>query len=94
MEPAAKIRIARRNTLRAPKRSAAQPDAGMNTASASRYEVSASFRWIGSAPRSAAICGSEVAITVPSMFSISSAVATISGTVRRDSRLGIRSEGG
>jgi ABC-type uncharacterized transport system permease subunit len=36
----------------------------------------------GSSPRSAAIAGSDVAITVESMFSMNSAAATISGTMR------------
>ena len=52
------------NTARAPKRSAVQPLAGMNTASDSRYEVIASFSVSGLVPISAAIAGSEVAITV------------------------------
>ena len=74
--------IALANTSRAPNRSAVQPLAGMNTASDSRYEVIASFSVSGLVPMSAAIAGSEVAITVESMFSMNSAVATISG-IRR-----------
>src|SRR3954468_5367787 len=70
------------NTIRAPKRSAVQPLAGMNTASDSRYEVIASFKVSGLVPISAAIAGSEVAITVESMFSMNRAVATISGMMR------------
>ena len=77
------------NTMRAPKRSAVQPLAGMNTASDSRYEVMASFSVSGLVPMSAAIAGSEVAITVESMFSMNRAVATISG-IRRSLVIGIR----
>ncbi len=77
--------------MRAPKRSAVQPLAGMNTASDSRYEVMASFSVSGLVPMSAAIAGSEVAITVESMFSMNRAVATMSG-IRRS--LFIRIRGG
>ncbi len=44
--------IADMNVVRAPKRSATQPLTGMNTASDSRYAVSASFSAIGSVARS------------------------------------------
>src|SRR5476649_2018804 len=82
IEPTMKTAIAIENTARAPKRSAVQPLAGMNTASDSRYEVMASFRLSGLVPISAAIAGSEVAMTVESMFSMNRAVATMSG-IRR-----------
>src|SRR5713101_8631684 len=82
IEPTMKTAMAIENTIRAPKRSAVQPLAGMNTASDSRYEVMASFSVSGLAPISAAIAGSEVAITVESMFSMNRAVATMSG-IRR-----------
>src|SRR3981189_3129086 len=82
IEPTMKTAMATENTMRAPKRSAVQPLAGMNTASDSRYEVMASFSVSGLAPMSAAIAGSEVAITVESMFSMNRAVATMSG-IRR-----------
>src|SRR2546423_4180378 len=74
--------MARLNTSRAPKRSAVQPLAGMKTASDNRYEVMASFSVSGLVPISAAIAGSEVAMTVESMFSMNRAVATIRG-IRR-----------
>ena len=48
IEPSVNTTIALQNTVRAPKRSATQPEAGMNTASVSMYEVSASLRTIGS----------------------------------------------
>ena len=48
MEPRVKMTIALQKTVRAPKRSATQPEAGMNTASVNMYEVSASLRTIGS----------------------------------------------
>ncbi len=51
-------------------------------ASASKYEVTASFSASGLVPMARAIAGSEVAITVESMFSMNSATATISGTTR------------
>src|ERR1700704_170312 len=82
IEPTMNTAMAIENTARAPKRSAVQPLAGMNTASDSRYEVMASFRVSGLVPISAAIAGSDVAITVESMFSINRAVATMSG-IRR-----------
>src|SRR6201990_1885808 len=82
IEPTMNTATATLNTVRAPNRSAVQPEAGMNTASDSRYEVIASFRVSGLVPISAAIAGSEVAITVESMFSMNRAVATISGMMR------------
>ncbi len=48
----------------------------------------ASFSVSGLVPISAAIAGSEVAITVESMFSMNRAVATISG-IRRSLVIGI-----
>ena len=74
--------MAARNTVRAPKRSAVQPLAGMKIAKDSRYEVTASFKASGLVPISAAIAGSDVAMTVESMFSMNSATAMISGTIR------------
>ena len=69
--------MAARNTVRAPKRSAIQPLKGMNTASDSKYEVSASLSAIGSSCRSAAMAGSDVAITVESIVSMNRATATM-----------------
>jgi hypothetical protein len=89
IEPTMNTAIASENTARAPKRSAVQPLAGMNTASDSRYEVIASFSVSGLVPMSAAIAGSEVAITVESMFSMNRAVATMSG-IRRSLVIVIR----
>src|SRR5712691_9697509 len=74
--------MAVRNMVRAPNRSAIQPLAGMKIASASRYEVMASLSSKGLEPISAAMAGSDVAMTVESMFSMNSATATISGTRR------------
>ena len=82
IDPNMKTPTAMANTIRAPNRSAVQPLAGMNTASDSRYEVIASFSVSGLVPISAAIAGSDVAITVASMFSMNRAVATMSG-IRR-----------
>ena len=48
----------------------------------------ASFSVSGLVPMSAAIAGSEVAMTVESMFSMNRAVATISG-IRRSLVIGI-----
>ena len=86
-----KTAMAIENTMRAPKRSAVQPLAGMKTASDSRYEVMASFSVSGLVPMSAAIAGSEVAMTVESMFSMNRAVATMSG-IRRSLFIEIRRE--
>jgi hypothetical protein len=61
----------------------------MKTASDNRYEVIASFSVSGLVPISAAIAGSDVAMTVASMFSIKRAVATMSG-IRRCLSMGIR----
>ena len=44
--------------------------------------MKASFSTIGSVPRSLAMAGSDVAITVESMFSMNSAEAMISGMRR------------
>ena len=46
--------------------------------------MKASFSTIGSVPRSAAMAGSEVAMTVPSMFSMNSAEAIIKGMSRAE----------
>ena len=92
IEPTMKTAIARLNTMRAPKRSAVQPEAGMNTASDSRYEVMASLSVSGLEPISAAIAGSEVAMTVESMFSMNRAVATMSG-IRRSLFIRMRRRG-
>ena len=70
IEPSTNTPMAMRKTLRAPKRSAIQPLAGMKMASASRYEVTASFSASGLVPSARAIAGSDVAITVESMFSM------------------------
>ena len=51
----------------------------------------ASFSVSGLVPMSAAIAGSEVAITVESMFSMNRAVATMSG-IRRSLVIEIRGE--
>src|SRR3954469_14850557 len=92
IEPTMNTAMAIENTARAPNRSAVQPLAGMNTASDSRYEVIASFRVSGLVPISAAIAGSDVAITVESMFSMNRAVATMSG-IRRSLVIDIRERG-
>ena len=54
----------------------------MKTARLTRYDVSASFSAIGFSSRSVAITGSDVAMIVPSRFSMNSAHAMISGRVR------------
>src|SRR6266568_4067239 len=92
-EPTMKTAMAMENTIRAPKRSAVQPLAGMNTASDNRYEVMASFSVSGLVPISAAMAGSDVAITVESMFSMNRAVATMSG-IRRSLVIKIREKDG
>src|SRR5476649_1541468 len=89
IEPIMNTAMAIENTARAPKRSAVQPLAGMKTASDSKYEVMASFRVSGLVPISAAIAGSDVAMTVESMFSMNRAVATMSG-IRRSLFIKIR----
>src|SRR4051795_7086760 len=91
IEPTMKTATARLNTIRAPNRSAGHPLAGMNTASDNRYEVIASLSVSGLVPISAAIAGSDVAMTVESMFSMNRAVATMSG-IRRSLFMAIRGE--
>jgi hypothetical protein len=88
-DPATNTTMALANTVREPMRSATQPLIGMNTARPTRYEVSASLSASGLSPISAAIAGSEVAITVESMFSMKSEQATMSGmrTVRCTGRI-------
>ncbi|HWA18765.1 MAG TPA: hypothetical protein VG757_07185 [Devosia sp.] len=54
----------------------------MNMASDTKYAVSASFSAMGDVPMSAAIAGSDVAITVESMFSMNKATARMMGTIR------------
>ncbi len=54
----------------------------MKIASETRYAVNASFSAIGLVPKSAAMAGSEVEMTVESMFSMNRATARISGMTR------------
>jgi len=68
--------------MRAPKRSAVQPLAGMNTASDKRYEVMASFSVSGLRRCRRAIAGSEVADDSRIHVLMNRAVATMSG-IRR-----------
>src|SRR5229473_342617 len=74
-EPSTNTAIATRNTARPPNRSAVQPLIGMNTASESRYEVTASLSARGLVP-----------ISVESRFSMNSATATMRAT-RRSRRM-------
>ena len=93
IEPTTKTAMARRKMLVAPKRSAIQPEIGMKMASDTKYDVSASFRAIGLVPMSAAMAGSEVAITVESMFSMNKATARMSGVMRSNSGIGRKGGG-
>ncbi len=77
----------------APKRSAIQPLTGMKMASATMYDVRASFSVIGPTPRSAAIAGRAVAITVESICSMKSATARMRGTMRFIGRFFVRARG-
>jgi hypothetical protein len=81
-DPTVNTAIAARNTARVPYRSATQPLAGMNTATLSRYAVSATFMRTGSEPNALAIVGNAVAITVESRFCMNSAQATITAVWR------------
>src|SRR5215470_12985798 len=65
----------------------------MKTARLTRYEVSASLSASGFSPISAAIAGSDVVITVESMFSMNSAHATMRG-MRTALRKGFELTGG
>src|SRR6266581_1697743 len=88
-DPATNTTMALANTVRDPRRSATQPLIGMNTARPTRYEVSASLSASGLSPISTAMAGSDVAITVESMFSMNSEQATMRGmrTVRCTARI-------
>ena len=94
IEPTVNNAIAARNTVRDPKRSASRPLAGMNIASVSRYDVSATFMCSGLALKLFAIVGSAVASTVPSSCSMNIALATMSETVRALARRGAGSADG
>ena len=74
--------MAIRKTVLAPKRSDTQDDMGKNTVRLKRYVVKANFKATGFVPKSAAMAGKEVAITVPSMFSMNKAEATTKGRMR------------
>ena len=75
-EAAVNTAIALPNTVRRPKRSAAQPLIGMNTASVSRYAVMPRLMSAGCTLNERAICGSAVAMMVPSRFSMKKVAAT------------------
>ena len=68
--------IAAAKTVREPKRSATHPLIGMKTASVNIYALMPALRAMGVACSAGAICGSAVAITVPSRFSMKKAPAT------------------
>ncbi len=80
-DPAMKTTMARRKMFFDPKRSAIQPLIGMKIASATRYEVTASLSAMGEVPISAAIAGSDVAMTVESICSMKSATARMRGVI-------------
>ena len=69
------VPIAAAKIDRAPKRSATHPLIGMNTASVSRYAVMPMFRFTAPTWKLLAICGSAVAMIVPSRFSMKNAPA-------------------
>ena len=70
-----KMPMAAAKTVREPKRSATQPLMGMKTASVSRYAVMPMLRLTAPTWKLFAICGSAVAMMVPSRFSIKNAAA-------------------
>ena len=82
IEPSREDRDGDAEDCLAPNRSDIQPLTGMKIASATRYEVTASFSATGDVPMSAAIAGSEVAMTVESICSMNSATARMSGVTR------------
>lgn len=75
--------MAAMNTRFAPKRSAIQPLTGMNTVSATRYDVIALLRNTTFTSRSRAMLGSAVATTVLSRFCMKSALATTAAVTRK-----------
>jgi hypothetical protein len=75
--------MAIRNIRFAPNLSAKYPLAGMNMASASRYEVSATLMLRGETLKLRAMVGRAVAKTVESSCSMNSALAMMSAVVRK-----------
>ncbi len=83
IEPAMKILIAKRNTVRVPKRSAIFPLAGMKMARLRRYDVSATLIEGAATSKSLAMVGKAVARIVASSCSISIALATMRAMIRK-----------
>src|ERR1700693_4069797 len=82
MEPATKMPMARRKMVRAPKRSATQPQIGMKTPSPSTSLVTAIFNVTGSRPKALAISGIAVTMTLASTLSMNIAQATMRGAAK------------
>ena len=78
-EAQVKVISAAANTVLDPNRSATQPLTGMNTANDSIYAVMPRLTSLGPTPKVLAICGSAVAITVVSKYSMKKAAATTKG---------------
>ena len=76
-EAAVKIAIALRKIVFDPNRSAIQPLEGMKIASVSRYADIPMLRLTAFSWNDCAICGSAVAITLPSSISMKNAQATV-----------------
>ena len=68
--------IAAMNTLRVPRRSASQPDAGISIATVSAYDTTTACMRSGDSPRLAAIDGSAVLTMVVSSICMNTAIAT------------------
>ena len=69
------------NTVREPKRSATQPPIGMKTARVSIYAVMPMLTATAVTSNVLAMCGSAVAMTVVSRFSMKYALATINAMI-------------
>ena len=91
-EPSENTAMAKRNTLRVPKRSASQPEAGINMAMVNEYATITDCICSGLSPRLAAIAGRAVLTMVASSVCMKNPTATIHSRMRRWS--GPRAEAG
>ncbi len=82
-EPSEKTAMANRNTVRVPKRSASQPEAGISMAMVSEYATITDCMRSGLSPRLAAIAGRAVLTIVASSVCMKKPTATIHSRMRR-----------
>ena len=88
-EATVKMATAEAKTVRAPRRSATQPEMGMKMARVRRYAVMPMFMRTAPMWKERAIWGRAVAMTVPSRFSMKKAPATRAVIFMEEGGLGI-----